>query len=75
MTLENVKALSDSELAQVIAWAQEEVKARAEKRKQETIAKIKELAGSVGVRVAIGGVRGRPSQVRRGKPVPTSEKR
>lgn len=64
MTLENVKALSDSELAQVIAWAQEEVKARAEKRKQETIAKIKELAGSVGVRVAIGGVRGRPAHAK-----------
>jgi len=60
MTIETVRALSDSDLSQVVAWAQAEVKARAEKRKQETIAKIKELAGAVGVSVAIGGVRGRP---------------
>ena len=31
-------------------------------RKQETIAKIKELAGAINVTVAIGGVRGRPSK-------------
>ena len=37
-----------------------EIKARTERRKQETIAKIKELAGTVGVSVAIGGMRGRP---------------
>lgn len=60
MTLENVKALSDSELAQVITWAQDEQKARAEKRKRETIAKIKEMAGAVGVTVSIGGQRGMP---------------
>ena len=39
-------------------------RARAEKRKQETIAKIKELAGAVGVTVAIGGVRGRPARTK-----------
>jgi len=60
MTQETVRALSDADLSQVIAWAQAEIKARAEKRKQETIAKIKELAGAVGVSVAIGGARGRP---------------
>ena len=37
-----------SELTEVIASAQDELKARAEKRRQETIAKIRELAGSVG---------------------------
>ncbi len=62
MTIETVKALSDADLSQVVAWAQAEVKARAEKRKQETIAKIKELAGTINVTVAIGGVRGRPAK-------------
>ena len=61
MTQETVRALPDDDLMQVVAWAQAEIKARAEKRKQETIAKIKELAGAVGVTVAIGGVRGRPA--------------
>lgn len=64
MTLETVKALADSEIEQVIAWGRQELKTRAEKRKQETIAKIKQLAGSVGVRVAIGGARGRPAKGR-----------
>jgi len=61
MTQETVRALPDADLMQVVAWAQAEIKARAEKRKQETIAKIRELAEAVGVTVAIGGVRGRPS--------------
>ena len=60
MTQESIRALDDSELSQVVAWAQTEIKARTERRKQETIAKIKEMAGAVGVTVAIGGVRGRP---------------
>ena len=64
MTQETVKAMSDAELAQVIAWAQDETKARAERRKQEAIATIKALAAQVGVSVAIGGVRGRPVKVR-----------
>ena len=62
MTQEAVKALSDAELSQVAAWAQAEIKARAERRKQETIAKIRELAGTVGVSVTIGGARGRPGK-------------
>jgi hypothetical protein len=64
MTQETVKALSDAELAQVAGWADEEQKVRAEKRKQEAIAKIRELAGAVGVTVAIGGVRGRPARIK-----------
>jgi len=64
MTQETVRALSDTDLSQVVAWAQEEIRTRAEKRKQETIAKIKELAGAVGVSVAIGGVRGRPAKTK-----------
>lgn len=64
MTQDTVRALSDSELMQVIAWAQAELKSRAEKRKVETIAKIRELASSVGVRVAIGGAKGRPAKAK-----------
>lgn len=60
MTQDMVKAMSDGELVQVIAWAQGEQKARAEKRKRETIAKIKELAQGVGVSVSLSGTRGRP---------------
>jgi hypothetical protein len=60
MTQDGVRALSDGELGQVIAWAQTEIKARAERRRQEAIAKIKALASSVGVSVSIVGARGRP---------------
>jgi hypothetical protein len=60
MTQDVIKSLTDADLAQVILWGQVEVKARTERRKQETIAKIKELAGAVGVTVAIRGQRGRP---------------
>ena len=67
MTLDAIKALSDSELVNVIAWAQGEQKARAEKKKQETIAKIRELASSVGVAVKIDGTRGRPPKAREEK--------
>jgi hypothetical protein len=68
MTEQSIKALSDSELIDVVAWAQAEQKTRAEKRKQETIAKIRELAGSVGVAVRIDGTRGRPPKARESKP-------
>ena len=62
MTREALHALTDADLLQVIAWGQEEQRARAEKRKQEAIAKIRELAGNAGVTVAITGVRGRPAK-------------
>jgi len=64
MTQESVKALSDVDLSQVIIWAQEEVKTRTERRKQEAIAKIKALALQVGVSVSIAGTRGRPATIR-----------
>jgi hypothetical protein len=60
MTQDTVKTLSDGELVQVITGAQDEQKARAAKRKRETIAKIKELARAAGVSVNVEGVRGRP---------------
>jgi hypothetical protein len=65
MTQETVRALSDADLVNVIAWAQGEQKARAERRKRDTIAKIKELAQTVGVSVNIAGTRGRPANVSR----------
>ena len=64
MTQEMVRALADKDLSQVIVWAQDEVTARAEKRRHDTIAKIKELAGAVGVSVTINGRRGRPPKAK-----------
>ena len=64
MTQETVKALSDTDLSQVITWAQEEIKTRTERRKQEAIAKIKALASQVGVSVSIAGVRGGPARIK-----------
>lgn len=63
MTQETVKTLSDDQLVQVIAWAQGEQKARAERRKRETIAKIKELARSIELGVKIARRRGRPAKI------------
>ncbi len=60
MTKEAIQSLTDSQLADVTNWAQTEQDVRKEKRKQEAIAKIRELAGAVGVPVIIGGRRGRP---------------
>jgi len=67
MKPDELKALSDSDLAQLRTAAEAEQKARAEKRKQETIAKIRELAGSVGVTVKIDGARGRPPKAKEEK--------
>jgi hypothetical protein len=64
ITAEVIKSLSDDELARFVEAGKGEQKARAERKKQETIARIKELAGTVGVRVAIGGARGRPVKAR-----------
>jgi len=66
MTQETVRALTDDQLVLVIAWAQGEQKLRAEKRKQETIAKIKELARSIDKSVRIEGTRGRPAGKKQG---------
>ena len=62
MTQDVVTALSDGELVQVISWAQSEQKSRAEKHKQDTIAKIRELARSIEVGIKIEGTRGRPAK-------------
>lgn len=60
ITPEQIKSLPDDELERFVEAGRQEQKERAERKKQETIARIKELAGTVGVRVAIGGARGRP---------------
>jgi len=65
MKIEDVQVLGDSELAQVIAWAEDEQKRRTERKKQEAIARMKELALSVGVTVTIAGQRGRPPKSKR----------
>jgi hypothetical protein len=62
MTQEVVRALSDADLSQVIVWAQEEIQTRTQRRKQEAIAKIRQLAAQVGVNVSIAGTRGRPAR-------------
>jgi hypothetical protein len=64
MKPDDLKALSDSDLAQFRTAAEAEQKEHAEKRKQETIAKIKELARSIEVDVRIAGVRGRPPKAK-----------
>ena len=64
ITVEAIKALPDDDLDRFIATAAEEKKERTEREKQATIARIRELAGAVGVRIAIGGARGRPVRAR-----------
>ena len=64
MTQETVRTLSDAELSQVITWAQDEIKTRTERRKQDAIAKIKALASQVGVSVSIAGMRARPARIK-----------
>ena len=62
MTREMLKTLSDTELEQVGVWTREETRERAVKRKQETIARIRDLAAGAGVHIKISGARGRPAK-------------
>jgi hypothetical protein len=62
MTREMLKTLSDTELEQVGVWTREETRERAVKRKQETIARIRDLAAGAGVHIKISGARGRPTK-------------
>lgn len=56
---DTITALSDEELDKLINSAQRERAERAERKRQETIARIRELAEAGGIQVAIGGARGR----------------
>jgi hypothetical protein len=67
VTQAEIKALKDDELNQIEVWAVDERNARAERRKQETIAKIRELAGSIDMPVRLG-TRGRPPKPKTKKP-------
>lgn len=60
ITVEAIKNLPDDELAKLVEAGRQEQKDRAERKKRETIARIRELADAVGVRIAIGGAKGRP---------------
>lgn len=55
-----VRSLPDNRLAYVKATAEEEIDTRKRKRKDDAIAKIKELAGANSISVSIKGARGRP---------------
>ncbi|HTR34984.1 MAG TPA: H-NS family nucleoid-associated regulatory protein [Bryobacteraceae bacterium] len=56
---DTIKSLADDELDRLISAAQRERADRAERKRQETIARIRELAETVGIQVAIGGAKGR----------------
>jgi hypothetical protein len=63
ITLEGIRTLSSSQLELVEGWVRDERKARTERHKQETLAKIRELARSIEVGIKIEGVGGRPAKV------------
>jgi len=67
VTIDVIRSLSDEDLDRFIDSGMEEKRARTERRKHETIAKIKELAETAGVSVRIQGIRGRPAKVRGGR--------
>ena len=69
VTIESVKNLSDDELDRLMKTATEEKEAREERHKQETIARIRELADVIGVTVSIGAARGRPKNGKKPKQV------
>ncbi len=64
MTEQAIRALVDQDLSQVIGWAEDELRVRADKRKHDTLAKIKELAGAVGLSITINSRRGRPPKAK-----------
>jgi hypothetical protein len=66
MTQDAIKALSDSELLQVNEWIRDEQKARADHKKRETIAKIRELGRTVGVSIKVEETKGKSRRM--GKP-------
>jgi len=70
VTIDAIRSLSDDDLDRFITLGAEEKNARTERRKQETIARIKELAESVGVPVSFGGARGRPKSGKKSKQNP-----
>ncbi|CAL1240460.1 H-NS histone family protein [Candidatus Methylocalor cossyra] len=66
---ENIAALSEQELAELIAKASRELEAKRHGKKREVIAQIKELAASIGVHVEISEGEKKPAS-RKGSTVP-----
>ncbi len=62
ITQDTIQALSTEQLERVRAWVLDEDKARTERHKQETLAKIRALARSIEVGIKFEGVRGRPAK-------------
>ena len=71
MIAEQITQLKDDDLSQIVKLAEAELRKRTERRRQEVITKIRELASTAGVTVTISGSRGRPAKVKSpGKSVP-----
>lgn len=66
---ETITALSEQELADLIAKASKELEYKREGKKRETVAKIRELAASIGVQVEFLEAE-RKSPTKRGSAVP-----
>jgi hypothetical protein len=65
VTTEAIKSMTDEELDRFLNAGNQEKAARAERHKQETIAKIRELAESISLPVNFGAGRGRPKSGKR----------
>jgi len=65
VTTEAIKGLSDDELDKFVNAGLEEKAARAERHKQETMTKIRQLAESISMPVSFGAARGRPKTGKR----------
>lgn len=70
MKLEDLKVINDEDLERLKTAVEDEQQERAERRKRDAIAKIKEVAGAVGLSVHIEGQRGRPTKLK-----PTNDNR
>lgn len=70
MNLDQIKLMGDDELAQIAKLAETELRSRADKRRQEAITKIRELANSVGVAVNIRDQKHPPARGAKNRPKP-----
>lgn len=59
-----IESMKDDEITELISTGQAVLKAREERRKQEAITKIKEIAASQHLSVHFDGQRGRPPKVK-----------
>ena len=74
MISEQSTQLKDDDLSQIVKLAEAELRKRTERRRQDAITKIREIASTAGVTVTISGSRGRPAKVKSpGKTAPTEK--